>query len=49
MCRRNQLFGMVLMGFGLGLLVAGLFESGFFCGCVGFGAMIAGFVLLKKK
>lgn len=49
MCRRNQLFGMALAGFGLGLLVAGLFESGFFCGCVGIAAICAGLVILKKK
>jgi len=49
MCRRNQLFGMALAGFGLGLLMAGLFKSGFFCGCVGIGAICAGLVILKKK
>lgn len=48
MCRRNRLLGMALLGFGLGMLVAGLFESAFFCGCVGFGAICGGFGMLRK-
>ena len=49
MCRRNQLLGMLLVGFGVGLLVAGLFESGFFCGCLGIGAICLGFGMQRKK
>ena len=48
MCRKNRLFGMALVGFGLGLLVAGLFESAFFCGLLGLGAICGGFVILNK-
>lgn len=49
MCRRNQLLGVALAGFGMGLVVACLFESTFFCGCVGLIAICAGVCLLKKK
>lgn len=49
MCRRNQLLGIFALGFGMGLLFARLFESGFFCGCVGVGLIVAGLLLLQKK
>lgn len=49
MCRKNQLLGVALAAFGLGLLFAGLFESGFFCGCVAIGLIVAGLVLSRKK
>lgn len=49
MCRRNQLLGVALAAFGLGLLVAGFFESAFFCGCVGIGSIVVGIVFLQKK
>lgn len=37
------------MAFGLGLLVAGLFESVFFCGCIGVGLILGGIVVVQKK
>ena len=49
MCRRKQMFGVALLGFGVGLLVASFFESGFFCGCLGLMIMVAGVVCLQKK
>lgn len=49
MCRRKQLCGVALMAFGLGLLAAGLFESVLFCGCLGFGGIVVGVVVLQKK
>lgn len=49
MCRRNQLLGVALAGFGLGLLAACFFESGFFCCCVGITILLVGFAFLKKK
>lgn len=49
MCRRNQLLGIGLFGFGLGLLAAGLFESVFFCGCVGVGFLLVGVIVIQKK
>lgn len=49
MCRRNQLLGVAISAFGLGLLVAGLFSSTFLCGCVGFIGIIGGVVVIQKK
>lgn len=49
MCRRNQLLGIFAAGFGMGLLLACLFESGFFCCCVGIGLVVTGVFLLQKK
>lgn len=49
MCRRNQLLGVALAGFGAGLVVACLFESAFFCGCFGLAALCAGLCFLRKK
>lgn len=49
MCRRNQLLGVVSAGVGIGLLLACLFESGFFCCCVGIGLIITGVLITQKK
>jgi len=49
MCRKNQLLGVTLLGFGLGLLVASFFETGFLCGCLGLIAMTAGILCTQKK
>ncbi len=49
MCRRNQLLGIGLAAFGLGLLTAMLFESMLLCGCVGVGSAVIGIVVLQKK
>lgn len=49
MCRRNQLFGVALAGFGLGLLVSGFFESGFFCGCVALCALCGGVLVMCRR
>lgn len=49
MCRKNQLLGVALASFGLGLLVAGCFGSLFFCGCVGIVVIVIGIGILQKK
>ena len=49
MCRKNQLCGMALLGFGLGLLRASFFESALVCGCLGLIGMAVGIVILQKK
>lgn len=49
MCRRNQLLGVLVAGIGVGLLLACLFDSGFFCSCVGIGLIAAGVVILQKR
>ncbi len=49
MCRRDQLLGVAMVAFGVGLLAAALFESGIFCTCVAVGAIAVGIGLLQKK
>ena len=49
MCRRNQLVGVALAAFGLGLLLAAYMESGFVCGCFGVIAIGLGILTLQKK
>ena len=49
MCRQNQLFGCILLGFGLGMLVGLCLEGGFLCSCLSIGLVIGGFYLLSKK
>ncbi len=49
MCRRNQLLWVALGAFGLGLLVAGLFESTVLCGCFGMGCIVVSIILLQRK
>ncbi len=49
MCRQNQLWGCVIMAFGLGLLLGLCLDGGFICGCLGFGLLIAGACVLRKK
>ena len=49
MCRKNQLCGVGLLGFGLGLLVASFLESALFCGCLGLLGMAVGVVIFQKK
>lgn len=49
MCRRNQLCGCCMIAFGLGLLIGLSLESSFICGCLGVGAVVAGFFSLHRK
>ncbi len=49
MCRRNQIWGVALAAFGLGLLVASFIESVLFCGCAGIGCVAVAVVILQKK
>lgn len=49
MCRQNQLLGCALMAFGLGVLIGLWLEGGFFCSCIGFGLLIFGFCVLRRK
>lgn len=49
MCRKYQLLGCSVASFGLGMLLGCFFDSGFFCGCLGFALIIVGIVLLQKK
>lgn len=49
MCRRDQIQGIGLLAFGLGLLVACWFESRFWQICFGVCLLGAGFLILLKK
>ena len=49
MCRHHQLWGMVLMAFGAGVLVGTWISAGFFCHFVGVVALIGGYCLLRKN
>ncbi len=49
MCKRNQLLGVALTAFGLGLLAASFFESGLFCGFIAVASIVVGIAILQKK
>lgn len=49
MCRQNQLLGMILMAFGLGLLFGLWIEAGFFAYCICGGLVLLGCVSLRKR
>jgi hypothetical protein len=49
MCRKNQLWGLAVLAFGLGLLVSCYLESGLAQVCFGLALMAGGFLLLQKK
>lgn len=48
MCRHNQLWGCVLMAFGLGVLIGVWLEGGFLCHCLGFGLIVIGFGMARR-
>lgn len=49
MCRKNQLWGWMLIAFGVGILVCLCLSSHFVRCCAGFGCTILGFCRLHKK
>lgn len=49
MCRHNQLWGCVLLAFGLGVLIGLWIESGFLAHCFGFALIVLGIGVAKKK
>ena len=49
MCRRNQLLGVGLLSFGLGLLLVVWIEAEFLRWLFGIGLVTAGLALLQKK
>ncbi len=48
MCRNNQLWGCILIAFGLGVLIGLWLEGGFFAHCFGFGLMALGPCVMRK-
>ncbi len=48
MCKQNQVLGIALAAFGIGLLTACFFESGLFCGFVAVASIVAGIAICQK-
>lgn len=48
MCRRKELRGCILLGFGLGLLIGQCLDSWFLCTCGGAALIILGLLWLKR-
>lgn len=49
MCRQNQLLGIILIAFGLGLLFGLWIEAGFFTYCISGGLVLAGCGIMRKR
>ncbi len=49
MCRYQQLWGAVMAAFGLGFLLGMWVTGGFFCHFMGFGAIVIGFGIFRRK
>lgn len=49
MCRKNQLWGIAVLAFGLGLMVGCWMESEFVRNCLGFALIAGGILVLQKK
>ena len=49
MCRQHVLFGWILIGFGLGVLVGMRLESVFFGNLLGIASILVGFSVMSKK
>ena len=49
MCRRNQLLGCVMLGFGLGMIIGYSLESWLLCTCGSVALLVLGFGSLRGK
>ena len=49
MCRRNQLYGWMLLAFGLGLLTGKCLESGFVSTAAAVGVIFVGFCVMRQR
>lgn len=49
MCRQNQLWGCVLLAFGLGVLIGLWIESGFLAHCFGFAVIFVGCGVIRRR
>ena len=49
MCRRNQMWGLILIAFGLGLLIGQCLEQGFWCSMGGLVIVGVGFSVMRQK
>ena len=49
MCRYYQLWGCIILSFGLGILIGMWLEGGFFAHCFGFGLILVGCSMGRKR
>ena len=49
MCRQHELWGWMLVAFGIGVLFGIFLESGFLRCCVSIGCICVGFSVMRKK
>lgn len=49
MCRKNHMWALAAIAFGIGLLIGLWIESGFVQGCMGMGFIGFGFFLFQRK
>ena len=49
MCRQNQLLGVAILGFGLGMLIGIWLDGGFFGHCFALGMAVCGLCMLRRK
>ena len=49
MCRRNQMWGLILIAFGLGLLIGQSLEMGFWCVSGSVVIIFVGFSVMRQR
>ena len=49
MCRYSQLWGCVLIAFGVGVLLGAWLEGGFLCNCFGIGIAVLGVWVMRRS
>ena len=49
MCRRNKMWGLILVAFGLGLLIGQCLERGFWCSAGSITILVVGISLMRQK
>lgn len=49
MCRRNKMWGLILIAFGLGLLIGQCLERGFWCSAGSITILVVGISVMRQK
>ena len=49
MCRRNKMWGLILVAFGLGLLIRQCLERGFWCSAGSITILVVGISVMRQK
>ena len=49
MCRRNKMWGLILVAFGLGLLIGQCLERGFWCSTGSLTILVVGISVMRQK